>query len=83
MWKQKSRVQWLKEGDQNTKFFHRMVSLRRLINHIHSLRVGEELVENEADIKSHMEDYFQALFQVDRPIRLKVDGLSLPMLGEG
>lgn len=50
MWPQKSRVQWLKEGDQNTKFFHRMTTSRRAINHIHCLRVGDDMVENETDI---------------------------------
>lgn len=38
------------------------------------------MVEIEADIQSHMKDYFKALFQEDK---LKVDGLHLPMLGEG
>lgn len=83
MWHQKSRVQWLKEGDQNTKFFHRMASSRRSINHIHSLRIGDDMVETEADIQSHMEDYFKDLFHEDMPLRPKVDGLHMPMLGEG
>lgn len=30
--KQTSKVQWLKYGDQNTKFFHNMIKARRTIN---------------------------------------------------
>lgn len=35
MWRQKSRVQWLKEGDNDTKFFHKMDSVRATKSHIH------------------------------------------------
>ena len=33
-WRQKSRVLWLKEGDNNTKFFHNMANLHRRYNHL-------------------------------------------------
>eukprot|EP00253_Pinus_taeda_P032627 PITA_32627 len=40
-WKQKSRVQWLKEGDINTKFFHKSTIENRTYNRI-SLIKDEE-----------------------------------------
>ncbi|CAL1373659.1 unnamed protein product [Linum trigynum] len=37
-WRQKSRVGWLKEGDQNSSYFHNVTRARRRHNCIHSLK---------------------------------------------
>jgi hypothetical protein len=37
MWRQRSRIQWLSEGDQNTKFFHQRANGRRKKNKIINL----------------------------------------------
>ncbi|KAL0848127.1 hypothetical protein Bca101_021374 [Brassica carinata] len=62
-WKQKSRLDWLKAGDMNTKFFHATTKNRRAQNHIHSLvdANGKEWFE-EIDLGRIAEDYFKSLF---------------------
>ena len=45
-WRQKSRVLHLKEGDANTRFFHRMTNSNRKINGIESLMVNGTLSSN-------------------------------------
>jgi len=51
LWKQKSRVQWMKEGEQNTKFFHRSALDYRSANRILEMRNREgETLKNHNDI---------------------------------
>eukprot|EP00253_Pinus_taeda_P017644 PITA_17644 len=40
-WRQKSRVQWLKEGEKNTRFFHRSTLTNRAHNRISSIKDEE------------------------------------------
>lgn len=62
-WKQKSRLDWLKAGDRNTRFFHATTKNRRAQNHIHSLidEEGKEWFE-ENDLGRVAEVYFRSLF---------------------
>lgn len=69
--RQKSRVKWLKEGDQNTTFFHKVVQIRRNRNQI-NVMIDEEGndIEDPTMIKNHIENYFKFLIgsSMDREV---------------
>ncbi|XP_030958481.1 uncharacterized protein LOC115980358 [Quercus lobata] len=51
MWQQRSSVQWLKNRDQNTKFFHGIATQRKRKNFIKGLRDGNGVwQEDEEDL---------------------------------
>ena len=50
-WRQKLRELWLKEGDRNTRFFHKMANARRRRNFMAKLGVNGELLVGENSIK--------------------------------
>ena len=73
-WKHKSRLDWLKVGDRNTRFFHATTKNQRAQNHIHSLidEEGKEWFE-ENDLGRVVEVYFRSLFaSEDVGIQLQV-----------
>jgi hypothetical protein len=60
LWRQKSRVQWLKEGEKNTKFFHRSTLARRTHNKILKIRDQEGIERySHQDIESSLVNHFQ------------------------
>ena len=60
LWRQKSRIRWLKEGEKNTKNFHRTTIQRRMNNNITHIQ-NEQGAKGETheEIESEVLKYFK------------------------
>nr|CAD1816994.1 unnamed protein product [Ananas comosus var. bracteatus] len=57
-WKQRSRVQWLKARDANTRFFHLKANGRRNLNFISRLSDGSSMLSSPQPIGDHLFSFF-------------------------
>ncbi|GKV26410.1 hypothetical protein SLEP1_g35723 [Rubroshorea leprosula] len=80
MWQQKSRKLWLKEGDANTKFFHKCVKGRWRRNEISSIRINGKQYTEVEEIKEGVAKYFQEMFTEEKWKRPKLDGISFKQI---
>ncbi|KAK4416968.1 hypothetical protein Salat_2522300 [Sesamum alatum] len=61
-------MEWIKEGDRNTSFFHRQTSTHKKRNHIRKLWDKEGQWKYETtDIQGIISEYFSELFTLNRP----------------
>ena len=62
-WIQKSRMLCIKEGDNNTKFFHKMANSHRRYNHLSFLKVDGVIYEEETVVAAQVVQYYKTLYQ--------------------
>jgi exonuclease III len=77
---QKSRMNWLNEGDANSKFFHNFMSNRRRHNAINMVSVEGSVVEGVQGIRETVFNYFSNHFKSRGFRRPCIDGLNFRRL---
>ncbi|XP_022030734.1 uncharacterized protein LOC110931656 [Helianthus annuus] len=68
--RQKSRIRWAKEGDENSKFFHAMINIRKASNTIHGFEVNGVWTSKPSLMKKEVFRFFRDKFveeAVSRP----------------
>ncbi|XP_058783877.1 uncharacterized protein LOC131658622 [Vicia villosa] len=79
---QKSRLNWLREGDSNNGFFHKVIKERRRINHIGPILTSRGNLESVGDIKEEVFRHFKDKFKEDELERPLLDGILFNNIGE-
>jgi hypothetical protein len=63
MWKQRSQIDWLREGDKNTSYFHRRATWREKKNRIVSLKdENGKICKSQEDLKNTACSFFNDLY---------------------
>ncbi|KAF5784203.1 putative RNA-directed DNA polymerase [Helianthus annuus] len=60
--KQRARIRWAKDGDENSKFFHSMINCRKASNVIHGLDIEGSWVSKPSLVKKEVFRYFRDKF---------------------
>ena len=68
MWFQRSRKEWIRSGERNTKFYHAATTARKYRNKCETLKNEKgEWTTDHTSLEEMIHNYFQALFTSETP----------------
>ena len=73
---------YIKEGDNNTKFFHRMANSHRRYNHLRTLEVDGVVFEEESKVTNQVVQFYKNLYRESEGWRPFVEGLEFDHIGD-
>ncbi|KAG5605938.1 hypothetical protein H5410_027430 [Solanum commersonii] len=81
-WRQRSRSVWLKEGDKNTNFFHKMANAHKRYNNIDQLLIQGNIVQDPERIQGEIVEFYQKLYSENVQWRPSNNFLNLVLTQE-
>lgn len=79
-WHQKSRIQWCKLGDKNTRFFHLAATTRHKKNQLTCLEVDGQILSKPIDVKLAVFNFFRNLYSHQNRPRASCSNLEFSRL---
>ena len=74
-WRQNFRELWLREGDKNTSFFHKMSNAHKRINSLVKIKINNSWVTEECNIKDGVVQVLHSFLSKTNEWRPKCNGL--------
>ncbi|KAL4335589.1 hypothetical protein GQ457_07G003500 [Hibiscus cannabinus] len=83
-WHQRARVDWLKFGENNTKFFHATTLQHRRMNSICKIKkMNGEWIEETKEISMYLQHHFQGIYSKDKIINFQsLEDIIPSIIGE-
>ena len=78
--RQKSRMLCIKEGDNNTKFFHKVANSQRRYNHLSVLEVDGVIYEEDSEVADQVVQFYKKLYTKTEEWRPFVEGLEFDQI---
>ena len=76
-WRQLLRELWLREGDRNTGYFHRMATAHRRRNSLDRIKINGVWLSEEQEVRTGIADAFKQLLTKDLEWKADIGGLNL------
>ncbi|KAJ0897860.1 putative RNA-directed DNA polymerase [Helianthus annuus] len=80
--KQKGRLKWAIDGDENTKFFHVVVNNRKAVNSIHGFNIDGEWCTKPSKIKKMVYSFFRDKFKDNLKFRPHLHCFNIKKISE-
>ncbi|XP_028201026.1 uncharacterized protein LOC114385181 [Glycine soja] len=80
---QKSRARWLKEGDYNTSYFHKIINFRRAYNAIPGILIDGEWVQQPNTVKNVAANFFHNRFTKQNHSRPTLNRVQFNSISRG